>query len=139
MADHWWWRPGWRSGRRIYTWHVTFDDQPAIHDLAAKYQARLVGLPGLDLIPPQWLHLTTQGAGFTDEVPDRDVAAIIDASSERLAALSPIMATIGPASVTPEAILLDVAPLPDLRRVRDKLRAAITEVWGPDRLMEAPD
>ncbi|AEW98193.1 putative transposase [Streptantibioticus cattleyicolor NRRL 8057 = DSM 46488] len=20
MADHWWWRPGWRQGRRLYTW-----------------------------------------------------------------------------------------------------------------------
>jgi hypothetical protein len=24
MADHWWWRPGWRHGRRMYYWHVTF-------------------------------------------------------------------------------------------------------------------
>ena len=139
MADHWWWRPGWRTGRRMYTWHFTFDDQPSVHDLAARYQAKLAGLPGLDLIPAKWLHLTTQGVGFTDEVSDRDVAAIIDATSERLAALPPITATLGPATVTPEAILLDVAPLDELRRVRAELRAAIFGVWGADRLMEEAD
>jgi len=26
------------------------------------------GLPGLDLVPARWLHLTTQGVGFTVEV-----------------------------------------------------------------------
>ncbi|MGH3777668.1 MAG: hypothetical protein ACRDRR_18385 [Pseudonocardiaceae bacterium] len=35
MRDHWWW-PGWRVGRSSYTWHVTFDDQPAVHRLAAE-------------------------------------------------------------------------------------------------------
>jgi 2'-5' RNA ligase len=139
MADHWWWRPGWRSGRRMYTWHVTFEDQPAVHDLAARYQAKLSGLPGLDLIPARWLHLTTQGVGFTDEVAEQDVAAIIDTASERVAGLAPIAATLGPTVVTPEAILLDVAPVPELRVMRNKLRAAIADVLGPERLMEAAD
>lgn len=139
MANHWWWRPGWRVGRRMYTWHVTFDDKPAIHDLAAKYQAKLAGLPGLDLIPARWLHLTTQGVGFTDEVSDSDVDAIVGATRTRLSALAPIAATLGPVTVTPEAILLDVAPLPLLRRLREELRAAIIDVLGPQRLMEPED
>src|SRR6266705_2535240 len=46
MADHWWWRPGWRQGRRMYAWHVTFADQPAVQRLAGRYQAALAGLPG---------------------------------------------------------------------------------------------
>lgn len=139
MADHWWWRPGWKPGRRMYTWHITFDDQPSIRDLAALYQTRLSGLPGLDLIPARWLHLTTQGVGFTDEVSDTDVDAIADRARQRLAKVDPVQATLGPATVTPEAILLDVAPLPELRRIRDELRASITDVWGPDRLMEGDD
>ena len=139
MADHWWWRPGWKPGRRMYTWHITFDDQPSILDLAARYQARLSGLPGLDLIPARWLHLTTQGVGFTDEVSDTEVDAIVDRARQRLAKVNPVQATLGPATVTPEAILLDVAPLPELRRIRDELRASITDVWGPDRLMEGDD
>src|SRR6202035_5627646 len=70
MRDHWWWRPGWRPGRRMYAWHFTFDGETALHELVDVYQQRLAGLPGLDPIPRQWLHLTTQGIGFTDEVPD---------------------------------------------------------------------
>jgi 2'-5' RNA ligase len=139
MAEHWWWRPGWRAGRRMYTWHVTFEDRPAVGDLAARYQAKLSGLPGLDLIPARWLHLTTQGVGFTDEVAEQDVAAIIDAAGQRLAGLAPIATTLGPATVTPEAILLNVAPVPELRAMRNELRAAIADVWGPERVLKGAE
>jgi hypothetical protein len=58
VAYHWWWRPGWRPGRRFYIVHATFAGAPAVQALAAKARDRLAGLPGLDLIPGQWLHLT---------------------------------------------------------------------------------
>jgi hypothetical protein len=136
MADHWWWRPGWRPGRRMYTWHFTFDGNPAAGDLAARYQARLAGLPGLDFVPARWLHLTTQGVGFVDEVSDGDVEAIINAARGRLAELSPVAVTLGPARVTPEAILLDVAPAAGLKAIRAGVRAAISDAWSPDRVPE---
>ena len=72
-------RTPWASG------DVTFARHPAVGDLAARAQARLAGLPGLDLIPAPWLHLTMQGIDFTDEVPDADIAAIIEGARERLA------------------------------------------------------
>jgi 2'-5' RNA ligase len=135
MADHWWWRPGWRPGRRMYTWHFTFADQPAVQDLSAGYQASLAGLPGLDLVPARWLHLTTQGIGFTDEVTDADLAAIIAASRRRLVDVSPARVTVGPARLTPEALLLDVTPSGALTAIRAGLRAAIGDVW-PGRIPE---
>jgi 2'-5' RNA ligase superfamily len=136
MADHWWWRPGWQPGRRMYTWHFTFDDQQAVHDLAAAYQARLAALPGLDLIPSRWLHLTTQGVGFTDEVSDDEVTALTSASTERLKGFAAQRVMLGPARVTPEAILLDVAPDAGLAGIRHQLREAIRDVLGAGRLME---
>jgi 2'-5' RNA ligase len=139
MADHWWWRPGWQPGRRMYTWHFTFDGQPAVHDLAAAYQARLAGLPDLDMIPARWLHLTTQGVGFTDEVTDDEVAAIVAATRERLKGFGPQHVTLGPAKVTREAILLDVAPVAPLAAIRRELRAAITGVLGAGRLVETEE
>ncbi len=139
MQDHWWWRPGWRPGRRMYTWHFTFDGQPAVHDLAAAYQMRLDGLPDLDMIPARWLHLTTQGVGFTDEVTDDQVAAIITCSRERLSGFAPHHVTLGPAKVTPEAILLDVAPVAPLAAIRRELRGAIADVLGSRRLMETDE
>jgi len=95
MRDHWWWRPGWRPGRRMYTWHFTFDGQEALHKLVDAYQARLAGLPGLDPIPHQWLHLTTQGIGFTDEVPDAELDAILQESRRRLGGAPLVRVSVG--------------------------------------------
>jgi 2'-5' RNA ligase len=130
VTDHWWWRPGWRPGRRQYTWHVTFTALPAVRRLAAEVQDRLAGLPGLDLVPARWLHLTVQAIGFTDEVPGADLAAIVAAARRHLADAPAPRVRIGPAHVAAEGILLDVAPVDGLTRVRDGLRAAIAETWS---------
>jgi 2'-5' RNA ligase len=132
-------RSGWKPGRRIYTWHFTVDGQPAVHELAAAYQERLADLPGLDLIPARWLHLTTQGVGFTDEVSEAEVTAILDASTGRLEGFAPQRVTLGPARVTPEAILLDVTPAEGLAAIRRELRAATTDVLGAARLGESDE
>jgi hypothetical protein len=70
MRRHWRWRPG----RRQYAWHLTFGEQTVLRGraqllrVAGACQARLAGLPGLDLVPAEWLHLTVQPVGFADEV-----------------------------------------------------------------------
>jgi hypothetical protein len=134
MRDHWWWRPGWRPGRRMYAWHVTFGDQPAVQDLAARARDLLRDVPGLDLIPGPWLHLTTQGVGFSDEVSAGDLAAITAAARSRLAAVRPAAVTIGPARLLTEGIACDARPAAALRPVRDAVRDAIGDVWGPARV-----
>ncbi len=80
VHNHWYWRPGWRVGTRFYTWHITFEDQTEVVDLAAQYRDRLSRQPELDLIPPRWLHLTMQGIGFVDQVDAADVEAIVAAA-----------------------------------------------------------
>lgn len=114
----------------MYTWHVTFAGLPAVRRLAAQAQARLAGLPGLDLVPARWLHLTMQGVGFTDEVPDTDLTAIVAAARRHLATTAPPRVRIGPAHVAAEGVLLDVAPTDGLTQVRNGLRAAIAETWS---------
>src|SRR5581483_7129115 len=47
------------------------------------------------LVPGRWLHLTTQGVEFTDTVTDADIAAIIAAARDRLAAVEPPMVMVG--------------------------------------------
>ncbi|MGH3773655.1 MAG: 2'-5' RNA ligase family protein [Pseudonocardiaceae bacterium] len=139
MRDHWWWRPGWRVGRSFYTWHVTFDDQPAAHQLAADYAPILEDLPTLDPIPVRWLHLTMQGIGFTDEVDRADVEAIVDAARDRCADLAPFTITLGPARVDPEALMLPVRPPELVARLRARIRAAIADVWGAANVPENPN
>lgn len=123
----------------MFTWHFTFGTQPAVHDLAASYQAKLKGPGTLDLIPATWLHLTTQGVGFTDEVGADDIESIVKVTTSRLYGWGPEAVTLGPAVVTPEAILLKVAPVSGLAAIRGELRAAITGVLGAGRLMEDED
>jgi 2'-5' RNA ligase len=122
----------------MYTWHVTFADVPAVQELAASAQARLADLDGIDLVPGRWLHLTTQGVGFTDEITDADLAAITGGASARLAAIAPVPVTIGPARVASEGILCWVAPDGALTPMRDAIRAAIADVWGPQRVPDGP-
>ena len=133
MREHWW-RPGWRPGRRMHAWHVTFRDQPAVQDLAARSQAVLRDVPWLELVPGPWLHLTMQGIGFSDEVSGDDLAAITAAARSRLAAVPPAAVTIGPARVLEEGIACDARPAAALSPVRDAVRAAIGDVWGAARV-----
>jgi 2'-5' RNA ligase len=135
MRDHWWWRPGWRVGRTFYTWHLTFDHAPDVHRLAADYEA-VLDIPGLDVVPPRWLHLTMQGVGFTDEVSTADVDAIAEAARRRLAELEPFELTLGPTVPDPEVVRLEVAPGDPVANVRDAIRAGIADVWGAHRVPE---
>lgn len=139
IRDHWWWRPGWRPGRRFCTFHVTFADQPAVQELAAKARARLAGVPGLDLVPGEWLHLTTQGIGFADEVSDGDLLAITAAARDRLAAVAPAVITVGAPAAASEGVACLIGPDGALDPARDALRTAIADVWGPERVPEAEE
>jgi 2'-5' RNA ligase len=131
MRNHWWWRPGWRVGRRFYTWHLTFEGQPDVHRLAAEYRSALAPLgSALTLIPDQWLHLTMQGIGFVGETGEEDVRAIVEAARDRLAAVPAFGLRIGPEVIDPEAVLLNVHPDQPVRDVRNAIRAAIGDVLG---------
>jgi 2'-5' RNA ligase len=142
MRRHWWWRPGWRPGRRLYAWHLTFGDQTVSRGLAELWQVvggsqtRLAGLPGLDLVPADWLHLTVQPVGFADEVGPGDAERIVAAVRRRCAALTPPRLTLGPAQLHAEGVWLPAAPATAVRRVRAAVRAGIAEVWGAARVPE---
>jgi hypothetical protein len=136
MRDHWWWRPGWEPGRRFWTFHVTWRDQPAVQDLAAEARERLAGLPGLDLVPGEWLHCTTQGIGFDGEVSAADLSAIAAAARARLAAVAPVRAELTAPGAVDEGVVCSIGPAGKLNPVRDALRAAIGDVWGAAKVPE---
>jgi len=138
MRDHWWWRPGWRVGRRLYTWHLTLEGQDELHRLVGAYQAHL-DIPELDLVPLEGLHLTMQGVGFTDEVGQQDLEEILVAAQRRCEPLTPFTLTLGPARVHPEGVNLPVAPEAPVRWLRMAIRDAIAAVWGAERVPESAE
>jgi 2'-5' RNA ligase len=136
--DHWWWRPGWRIGRAAYTWHITFEDNPALAELAGTFQSSL-RLPVLDPVPAEGLHMTLQGVGFTDEVSDDDIGAIVERARVRCARLAPFEVTFGPAYADVEGVQLRVEPWDPVEQLRLQLRAAIGDIWGEGQVPEITD
>lgn len=55
MQDHWLPEPGADPARTRLIWFMLFSDQPQVAELARTAHARLSELPGLDLLPPEWL------------------------------------------------------------------------------------
>lgn len=137
VRDHWWWRPGWKPGRRFYTFHFTFERQAAVQRLAAVVRERLAGFPSLDPVPGRWLHLTTQGIGFTDEVSDGDLMAITAAARDRLLEVRAAEVTVSAPHAASEGVASRVGPDGALDPARNALRAAIGDVWGADKVPEA--
>lgn len=136
VRDHWYWRPGWSVGRRFYTWHLTFADQPEVVAMAERYRAAIESVDCLDPIPPRWLHLTMQGLGFIDEVDKADVDRIVDDARARCAALPALHLVLGAPQVDPESIQIAVAPSEPVRRLRSAIRTAIGQVWGSGNIPE---
>jgi 2'-5' RNA ligase len=128
----------------VYTFHVTFDDEESVQGIAEvrrvvdEYQTALAGVATLDPIPFEWLHLTMQGVGFTDEVSDADLTRILEAARRRCAGIDRMRLTLNRCLVTAEGVLLNTRPAEPLRRLRDAVRQAIGDVWGEDRIPERP-
>lgn len=129
LTNHWYWRPGWRLGRSFYTWHLTFENQHHLHTLVRQVQAQ-IDVPGLDLVPIEGLHLTMQGLGFTDEVSDEDVQAIVTAVRERCQTVAPFSLRLGPVDPDAEGVGLLVDPWHAVDDLRTAVRAGIGARWN---------
>lgn len=130
MSDHWWWLPGMRPGRRMLLWHILPDAQPRVLDLVRRYQDMLAGVDGLDLIPAEWVHMTTQIVGFEDEIPREQVEALVAGVGRRLGALAPVEAEVGRLWVHSEGVALGIRPERGLDPVREAMRQAAAETVG---------
>lgn len=137
LHNHWWWRPGWRPGRHFYACHLTFDDQPALHQLVSRYQAALRDFGYLDLIPSQWLHLTLRGIGFVDEVTPDQLDTLRAVLTESLRRVPPIEVTFSRPVIRREAIYLPAHPQEGLRQLHATVGDAIRQVLGDTH--EPPD
>lgn len=102
---------------------MLFHDQPEVRSAVAAAQRKLAGRPEVDIVPLQWLHVTTLLTGFVDEVPGEKISAMAQEASLRLGRLAPIPIKLGFIYYDTEAVVLPVEPFGAL----DPVHRALTE------------
>lgn len=138
VRNHWWWRPGWQAGRLIYSWHITFGDDEAACAHASSYQKALEPFDYLDLVPPSWLHLTTQDVFFVDEGSDEQLGGIVEGAQSRVGQIPSFEAMLNVPEVWGEGVVVRPDPAEPFVRIRDALRDAIGAVRGRDSVLGNP-
>jgi 2'-5' RNA ligase len=142
MEDHWRLPPGAAPGRARLMWLMLVGDHPQIAELARLGQHRLARLDGLDLVPRQWLHITTLIAGFADQITPDQIHLMAGEARQRLARTPPITITAGRILYHPRAVMLDAGPPgaldPVLQAAQEATRIATghggdlySEPWTP--------
>jgi 2'-5' RNA ligase len=101
-----------------------------------QYQQALESFPALTLIPRQWLHLTTQGIGFIDEISDEELNRLVGAIRGELSRLDAPQVTFHRPEIRLEAVCLRALPPEPLHTVRDAIRAGLQGTFGADGLLE---
>jgi 2'-5' RNA ligase len=139
LRDHWWPRPGWRPGRIALTWHLVFPDSTPLARHAAAYQRAFDGLPGVDPVPAEWLHLTVQAIGWADEIPAATVSAVVDAVRARVSTLAPFDLVFDRPTIYGEAAAIRSDPDAPVARLRETVRAGLLDVLGDDGVPTAPE
>jgi 2'-5' RNA ligase len=130
MEDHWLRHRDADPGRARLMWLMRVGDRPPVAELARLGQARLAGLGGLDLVPQQWLHMTTLIAGYADEITAEQVGVMAGEARRLLARTPPVTVTLGRVLYHPRAVMLGVGPPGVLDPVLDAARQATRAATG---------
>ena len=132
-------RPGWRPGRIALTWHLVFPDSTPLARHVAAYQRAFDGLPGIDPVPAEWLHLTVQAVGWADEIPATTVSAVVAAVRARVSTLAPFDLVFDRPTIYGEAAAIRSDPDAPVARLRETVRAGLRDVLGDDGVPTAPE
>jgi 2'-5' RNA ligase len=139
LRDHWWPRPGWRPGRIALTWHLVFPNSIPLARHVAAYQRAFDGLPGVDPVPAEWLHLTVQAVGWADETPAATVSAVVAAVRARVSTLAPFDLVFDRPTIYGEAAAIRSDPDAPVARLRETVLAGLRDVLGDDGVPTAPE
>jgi 2'-5' RNA ligase len=132
--DHWAvTAPLWEHGEPVLAWHVLFGRDAPPAAIAGRL-TRVLDLPFLDPVPPEWLHLTTQGVGRASRVPAGMRDRLVREVEARCAEIVPIPVTLGPARLVDEGVTADAAPTEPLAALRRLLQEADSAVRGGDQV-----
>jgi 2'-5' RNA ligase len=130
MENHWVAQPGEDPTRTQLIWFLRLGDHPVVAELAGIAQARLTGIGGLDLVPREWLHMTTLIAGFSNDITVDQADAMARHARQLLAGTEPIRLRLGRILYHPRAIMLDARPHDALDPMLAGLREATRLATG---------
>lgn len=128
--NHWWWRPGWGPGTRFLTFHLTFEHAPELHAAASRFADAAGAIENVDVIPPEWLHLTMTGVGFADEVSDDRRAALANAVFDGANALAFEPLVFDSLFLSREGIMLAARNDAWLHELKARQERAVAEICG---------
>jgi hypothetical protein len=98
----------------------------------------LAGLPALDLIWQEWLHLTVQGIAFTDELDAGQAEKLVAGVRDELAVQPSCAFTLSPPLVGNDGVYLPAAQPQQLADVRESVAAAAGRMLAPRSLYALP-
>jgi len=112
---------------RAYYWYLTFADDAAVCDLAARAQQALA-FPYYDPVPPHGLHMTIDRIAPEGGLTAAQLNSVSATARLACQAISPFRISLGELSGTRGAIGFDVTPVAPISQLRDTLRAATLSV-----------
>jgi 2'-5' RNA ligase len=124
MTDHWMVQPGTDPHRRQLMWPITLGAERAAIELAGQAHERLAGIPGLDLVPPRWLHMTTLTRGPADDIAPDGLGGLVEEAQHLLVGIAPVTITLGRVLYHPRAVMLDAGPADPFQPVIDAIQTA---------------
>lgn len=130
FANHWDWRPEWREDRPCLLWYLTFEDQPAVLRRAQELTSSLRTSERIDVVPPEWLHLTVDDVAYADEVSPDQVESLVQATREAVSDCSLPPLELGPVCAMTSAVVLLARPRSPLLHLREGVQAVTTAVLG---------
>lgn len=134
VRDHWGATDDlWMHGDEVVTWHFTFENHPEVQAFARQV-APVLDRAYLDVVPPQWLHLTTQGVGLRRAVTSAMQDQIVSRAATRLFHRAPLPMTLGPPQQDDEGVVMAVEDDGRLQQLRFDLQDADAEVRGMDHV-----
>jgi 2'-5' RNA ligase len=81
-------------------------------------------------VPDEWLHLTIQGVGWSDELTDNDRDKVVQSVTQQLGDFGDFVIQLGSPLVKGEALVLPATPTDILHELRNRLRTAIAAALG---------
>ncbi|WKK27843.1 2'-5' RNA ligase family protein (plasmid) [Streptomyces olivoreticuli] len=119
----------WVSGRRDLHWHALFDVEDVRRLLTDPYR-ELTHRPGLEPVPPEFIHMTILHSGPEADATPEEIKEIISGVRERAAAVEPFDVTFARPSVGHVALECAGRPGVPARRLWELTYQATAEVVG---------